>query len=297
MFFDNILDEIKNTESKKEKMIKIDYSRNPALNLNYAKSMIINHIDDLSDNELYEFLKKSYSILLKDIFEKDDATYLDILISDRFLTQFIRVINSINLTRSEMIYCNKFAYDYLVREEGDKYIKDLLLSMSKSVNRNMISSLHTVGLPDEIATKVVLSRYSSTKTAINVARLNHLLMMNDANIMTPQMVIYIYEKLFDSFTELWLYTMYDPYDRQTMRDMSSDAGEVYSNISLALCTMLENLDSNVIRKVLLTYTNSHNIKREYSDVRFPIKSLSVSDFRRLLNVVEQLEVNEMMIVP
>ena len=299
--FDKLMDEVKQKQKSNkssEKNIKINLSKNPALNINYAKDMIINHTKDLSDKELYDFLSRSYSILLKDIFEKDDTSFLDVILDDRLLSQFIQVINDSNLTDLEVIYCNKIAYDYLVmNSKKSDFIKKLMLSMSRAVNRDKISMLHSIGLPDEIAVVVALTRYSNIKDKINIKRLNHLLMVYSADLITPQMAIYIFEKLFDTFTELFITTMYDVYSRETLHNMSQDSSEVYSNINLALVVMLEGLESSIIRKVLLMYANTYNVGSEYSDVRFPIKSLSISDFSRTLSVVEILEKSEMVIVP
>jgi len=296
--FEEVLRQVKEEAKhvKEEQKTKINLRTNPALNVSYAKNMIIYHIEELDDNELHDLLRQSYKLLLQDIFEKDETSYLDVMISERLLTQFIRVINSVNIDNLETMYCNKLAYDYLTRSSKTDGIRKLMLSMSKAVNKTMISQLHSIGLSDEISSYLALSRSSSLKEFVNVRRVNHILLNYSVDMMTPQMIINIFEKLFDVFSDLFCATMFDVYEREVLHNISSDASEIYSNINLALVTMLEGQESQVIRKVFLSYIGNYSVK-DFTEVRFPIRSLAVADFKRILQVVDDLERYEMLLVP
>ena len=272
------------------------FEKNPALNLKYTKEALHN-VEDLSDNEIYEILKKSYPMLLKDIFERNDDTYLYILINTRLLDQFIRVLTNVELSYLEVIYCNRIVYDYLTthtqRVEGTKR---QLLSLAKVVNKKQIGSLQSIGIDQELAAALALSRNSSLKEDVCIKRLNLTMIMSSEDVMDAQTIIYIYETLFDSFGPVFINTMFDYYDKEMLHNISNDASEIYSNISLALCTILENLPSNLIRSILIGYSGDYNLTDKY-DVRFPIRSIALSDYPRIHSVVDTLEKVEMVYVP
>ena len=107
------------------------------LNKNYYKQQLKN-INDLSDKELFELIVKSYDVLLRDIFTNDNTEFLLLFINSRFLSVLIQAINSnkVEITPYIRMYCNKLAYDYLtLGNEEDVYLKQLFLSLSRTVNR------------------------------------------------------------------------------------------------------------------------------------------------------------------
>lgn len=289
--------ENKSSHTKEPEMVSLDIARDPTINLHYAKQQIINHIDDMTDKELYSLIKTFYKPILEDIFIKDDKTYLEIISSSRFLSVFIQVINSVTLDSLEVTYCNKLSYDYLTMvNKSDDYIKSLYFSLSKTVNRNVINSLLGLKIEEELAAYLALARYSSTKEFINVRRLNHLL-ISQVPAVHAQTIVYIYEKLFDSITPLFEGIMFDRYEEDTLDNINACASDTYSNISLAIITILEGLPTDIITRVLSTYAGSYNISSANSEVRFPIRSISVGDYPRIISVVDFLEKNEMVIVP
>ena len=269
------------------------------LNRNYYMDKLKN-INDLTDKELFDLIIKSYDDLLKDIFTNDNTQFLLLFINSRFLSVLIQALNSnkIEITPYIRMYCNKLAYDYLtLGNDDDAYLKQLFLSLSKTVNRQYIPLLQSLGIPEELAAKMALSRFSSDKEIVNVKRLNFVIMQSPIQLMTEQMIVFIYEKLFDELTPLLKGIMFDVLSDIDYDTMSEDMIEIYSTISLAILDMLNNMTSANMRKVLLSYEGDYStLIKSTKGVRFSFRTLS-EDFRRISDVVEALSNNEKIYVP
>lgn len=288
----------KESENNSNDMVPISLSTNPALNPNILKERIKN-VNDISEKELYDMLYISYSSILTDIFIHDDKETLDMFFNSKFLNVFTHVINSIRLSPNEIIYCNKLVYDYLTigKDKNDQYTKSLLLNLSKNVNSMSIPKLLSLGLPEEFCIFIALARNSSLKESVNIRRMNHLIISSSASIMSEQMIVDIYQVLIDNFTELFKSTMYDPYSDEELNNISDGAGDIYSNMSLAIIDILNTMSSTDIRKVLLSYAMDYKLTKNTTNIRFSIKTLSISEYQRIYDVVDFLLTNESIIVP
>lgn len=281
-----------------EKPVTFSISDIPSFNDAFFRERISN-IDSLSDRELFEYLKTGYSIILEDIFIRDDSKYLSLFTNPRFLSIFIQVINSVQISYIEQIYCNKLAYDYLTNSNNiDEYIKSLFFTLSKTVNKSVIPPLLGLGLSDDFASYLALCRFSSTKEFVNVRRINYLLISSlNPKLFDEQMIIFIYEKLFDRFTDLFKATMFDVYTDEELENIGPGAAEIYANISLAIIDILNSMTSEDIRKVLISYSGDYNMDVNTSNIRFSIRSLAICDYKRILDIVDYLEKVENIFVP
>ena len=104
--------------------------------------------------------------------------------------------------------------------------------------------------------------------------------------MTEQTIIFIYECLFDRISDLFQAIMFETYSSQEQNDFGEDFMEVYGTIGLAILTILNNMTSENISKVLAGYsTEWEYIGRP--PVRFSLKNMS-SDFLKITRVVDYL---------
>jgi hypothetical protein len=298
--FDKIVNDIKESENQETKS-NINIFNNPAINAGLLEQKI-NNIDAMPEREMFELVKHSYSNILKNIFSTNDRNYLNMFMTSKFLTVLTQVVNVVQLTPQEKTYCNKLSYDYFTTSNTDPYIRQLFFTLSKSVNKEIIPALLAIGIPHDLAAYMALARYSSIQENVNIKRLNFIICTSNPEIMTEQMIVCIYEKLFDRVTPLFEGIMFDVYEEEEwMLDKSTgdnNVMDIYSIISLAILTILNNMPLADIRKVLVSYTGDFTAiyGGDMSLVRFSMKSLS-EDYERILEVVNSLATVEGIYVP
>ena len=104
------------------------------------------------------------------------------------------------------------------------------------------------------------------------------------------MIIYIYEKLFDHVLPLFEGIMTDSIDDDADY-MTDDMWLVYSNISLAILEIINNMPSEMIMTILRAYNETYY--KLYGNVkpRFNINGIS-DDYIRILRCLEFLKIQE-----
>ena len=285
--FEKLISDVEN--AKEEPTVAIDIYKDATINPEYTREVIRNIIN-VTKQDLYTTIRKSYKHILNDIMQYNDAEYINAFTDSKFLTTFIEVISNVPpLEGDEKLCCNKLAYDYFTLKNNDPYIKKLFSIMSKTTNKHEVQALLGIGIPEDIAINLALSRYSSTNEIINVKRVNFIITTSPIEIMTEQMIVWIYEKLFDRVTPLFVGTMTDRYNDEE-EWVTDDIMEIYSTISLAVLTILNNMPSSDIRKVLISYAGDYSMiyKNKPDSIRFSIHAIS-GDYKRITNVVESLK--------
>lgn len=285
--FEKFISDISN--APEEKKVKIDISKNPAINKEFFTQQL-DSLDTIPENQLCDLVKETYPYILEEIMARNDIGYINAFTNARFLSVLIQTLSSAEqLTLEQRICCNKLAYDYFTLKDKDQYIKQLLYTLSKMVNRDIIPGLLSLGIPENLAAHLALARYSSTDEVVNVKRVNFIITTSPKELMTLQNIIWIYEKLFDNFTRIFEGTMFDVYDEDE-EWVTDDIMEVYSTISLAILEILNNMPSINIRKVLISYAGDfatlHSGKS--NSYRFSLSSIS-QDYNRITDIVEMLK--------
>ena len=280
------------SKEPKRELVQVKLFNNPAYNPIVLKEKLLN-IDSLQDKELFEILRDSYEYVLSEIFIDKNEYYLSLFTNPRFLSIMIQVISSVNnISHTNRTYVNKIVYDYLTLDKKDQYVKQLMYSLSKMVNKDVLPRLLGLGLQEDLAIYLALARFSSQKEIVNVKRVNFVIMTSPIEVMTEQMIVYIYEKLFDRITPLFVGTMID----NCKQDMSQEMEEIYSTISLAVLDILNCMPSGDIRKVLISYVGDYQAIYYKSGYRFSMQCLS-NDYSRINQVVQALYTNENIYVP
>lgn len=254
------------------------------LNKNAFK-LSIPSIDTMDEHNLAILIKNNLDIISKDIIDGDTA-YAPLLTNPKFISSFIRAVNSVPIDYTLQIACNKITYDYFTSDNPDPSIKQQYLSMSRIVNREAINKLISIGLDENTACNLALCRYSSANEKTNVKRLNFAIYPRDPNIMTEQMIVWIYEKLFTRISDLFQATMFEVYNEQQQYEFGEDFMENYGTVGLAILVILNNMTSENIKKVLIGYEAEWQYN-DYPMVRFSLHALS-ADYSRISRVVEYL---------
>ena len=242
-------------------------------------------IPSMDEYSLSILIKNNIYEICKDILN-NTINYSYLLTDMKFITSLIRAINSIPIDYTIRIACNKITYDYFTSENPNYEIKQKYLDMSKSINREYINKLISIGLDEITACNLALCRYSSSNEKTNIKRLNFAIYHRDPNIMTEQMIVWIYEKLFDRISDLFQATMFEVYSAQQQEDFGENFMEVYGTVSLVVLIILNNMTSENIRKVLIGYETEWEY-RGCPQVRFSLRALS-ADFSRISRVVEDM---------
>ena len=250
-----------------------------------AFKQAIPNILSMNEHNMSVLIKNNIDVIANDILH-DDPAYGSLLRDTRFISSFIRAVSSVPIDFSIKLACNKVTYDYFTSDNPDKRIKQQYLNMSRIINRDTIGKLISIGLDETTACNLALCRYSSPNEKTNVKRLNFAIYHRDPGIMTDQMVVWIYEKLFTRISDLFQATMFEVYSPQQQIDFGENFMEVYGTVGLANLIILNNMTFDNIRKVLIGY----NAEWEYigrPPVRFSLHALS-NDYSRITRAVEYL---------
>ena len=275
-----------NQQPKAKNMVETNFN-----NMNKAAfKASLPMIGTIDEHSLSVLIKNNIDEIADDILS-NKVPYADLFRDMRFISSFIRAISSIPIEYNVKLACNKLAYDYFTSDNPNSEIKKQYLNISRIINREEISKLVSIGLEENTACNLALSRYSSANERTNVKRLNFSMYHRDSTVMNEQMVVWIYEKMFSRISDLFYATMFEVYSTQEQDDFERSFGEsfleVYGTVGLSVLTILNNMTSDNIRKVLLGYCEEWEFKN-HPPVRFSLRSLS-GDFSRISRVVDYLD--------
>ena len=246
----------------------------------------LENIDTMSASRLYNVMKSSYKLFLNEVFNNKNQYYIYLLTNEKFLNVFIEVMAYVtDLDKDIIMNINKIAYDYTILSDRNENIKNLLFSLSRIINRSVIPKLVGLGLSENYASYLALARYSSKDEILNIRRLNYIIMSGDTEVITCQMIVRIYEKLFDDFVDLFKGVMFDT---MMYSNVPLNAPEIYNRISYSITGMLNNLPSNLINKVLKEYIISYYNNFPRYSYRFSLKIIPVN-FDRVLKVLNDIK--------
>lgn len=296
--FEKFVEDISKMPQPVSLVTEVDLTNAPGVNPELLKQKILNN-EQMSDEELFNLLKESHETIMRCIFDMEDPTYLRYCTTKRFISILCQVMTTVPVINTmERMYCNKLAYDYMTYDkhhDDAAYIAELMMGLSRTVNRDVISVLKSIELPEDISTYIALSRHSSTIETTNIMRVNFLICNNvsrlfDLNsdagrVSAEQMIINIYQKLFPQLTLLFEAIMFDVYNLED-EWVDNSISEMYSIISLAILDILNAMPSGDIRKVLMGYAMDYTALK-MKKYRFSLNSLS-ADYDRIRYVVDVL---------
>lgn len=266
-------------------------------NVDYLKDKLF-QLDKLSDEEVYNLICKTYSYILDEMFIAKNMDLIKFLYTNqKFIMTFTNVLSrpEIKLNLLQTIYCNKLAYDYFTaRCQKDKYTNALLVNLSKVVNRSITPSLIGLGLGEDLSSYLVNARYSTVKEQIQVKRLNLVIMQQTTDVMSVQMIVDIYGKLFDRITPLFDGIMYDYWPPEQFANQEME--DIYATINIAILEIVNNLPEDIMYHLLKNFYDSYRLINLNNKVRFNIYSFCKDDYPRLYYTLEVLR-NEGIVLP
>lgn len=184
---------------------------------------------------------------------------------------------------SNITFINHTVYDYMISENADDEIKQLMFDIARVVDCNYIIKLCTI-MPQETARLISLVRFSSFDKKTSIDRFNSMIYKCGIDF-SKKDIIYIYSVFFaDNFSFLFSKTMTSKEEVFTERIHK----KVYDMISLALIDILESMTSDDIYKVLYNYAEYVKLSSfPLEMIRFSLRSLS-EDYSRTNKIINEL---------
>lgn len=243
-------------------------------------------LDSVSDSDLYKMVCGAHLELFRRIMSQD-SRYVTSVLNVKLLNVLIQVATNIPLSMEERICCNKIVYDYTTYEGADEYMKGLVLSLAKAINKDIIPGLCGLGLDVNLAIFLACARYSSMDISVCVKRVNFIIITQPSIIMTEQMILNIFEKLYEKFTEVFETCMLEVLDDEA-EWVTESIDENFSTINLVLLDILNVMPAQSIIHVLRSFCDDYELLYKDHPVRFNIKNIS-GDYYRITECIEYLE--------
>lgn len=244
----------------------------------------INNIDNLDENEIKSILVRQHSLILNyDLFLSSSKTrsFAQKLFSNkRFLKLFLNVVGLLNLSDHEIMCINKLAYDYYIIPNKDSEVSDLLLSICNNINNiDVIKLSSRLGIAG--ARTLSMINKSSFQIEKRVHRINTFLVKCNIDL-SAQDIIDIMCMLYDRFTQPIIYTMLE----SKPMNLNNDQSLKFDLISSAIITILDNLSSDNLKKVLYDYAFTLRLVKQGIPVRFSMKSIPNPRFQSIISEIE-----------
>lgn len=249
-------------------------------------NMTIAKINAMTEYDLTLILRTYIDSITSDVLS-NDCPYSAAFTHPKFVVTITRLMNTIPVDETKRLCCNKIIYDYMTLLEGkDANLVALYLALGRVVNRDAVAKLVSIGLDEQQACNLAVCRYSTTDVKVGAKRLNFVICNQDVESMTEQMIVWIYEKLFDKFNDLFQATMFEVYRPEEESGLGEDFMEIYARVTLAVLTILNNMPTDDISRVIKAYYDEWSYRGRYK-IRCSMRTLS-SDWYRITNVVEYL---------
>ena len=282
-------------------MVKPRIQDSPNFSIPILKQTIEN-IDNMTDGELYNFLSRSYKNILSTLFTKEKiGQYIEYFQNIRFLDIFCEVLNKVQyLEKDEIVKINTICYHYITlpSDKIDFMVSNRLLKLSRIINRYYLPRLLGLGLGEELASKLLIARFSDINLNICVKRVDFIIITQPKELMTQNMIHEILCCLYDVMKDYYMvfqYMMldvipeYDDDDEKTWW-VTDDISEVNSVMNLAILDILDNLPTQSITNIILNYSEGKAMVNTKAAIRFSLRTLS-EDYYRINNVVNFLTSN------
>lgn len=256
----------------------------------------INNLDKMNEKDRYNFIKSNVDFIANQVIN-GTCKYNRKLVDPLFLNTLKEVLRTMPVTAIRRLFINQLAYSYQFYKGATESISLLLLDTTRLVNQPYIGILQSLGLTEDQSAKLALSRFSSSDEIVNVNRLNYTIYLIGHRVMTEQMIIWIYEKLFDQMRYLFVGSMMETKGSMVPPDGhdEDDFYETFSTASLALLTMVNNMTSADIDRLLRIFMDYWNANHKPT-TRFSLRALS-GDFGRVRTIVETITEKQGLWIP
>ena len=300
--FNKFWDETKKHDADHPVLVaKVRVDESPNFNLSILKQNIDN-VDSMSDVELRNFIKRCFKSIMVNLFGKEMPKYIHYFQDVRFLDAFIDVLKSMDfIEKDDIVRLNTMCYHYITipKDKQNYRVVSRMMEVSNIINRHNLPRLLGLGLSSNLASILLIARYSDIDLNVCVKRVDFIIITQPKELMSERMIEEILKILYnvlDDLVRIFPPIMMDilpDYDENNPNTLwiSEDIQEVNSTLNLALLNILDNLPTQTIRSVLLNYTEAMNMVYKNYQVRFSLRCLS-EDYYRINNVINEMALNE-----
>lgn len=251
----------------------------------YNEFIIINgRIKNVGYAEMCSFVLNNIKDLLSLAVSKK-AKALRIITNANFLIAF-DLTNTI-LNKEDTIKFNCIYRAYIINPEKNVIYNtksvELLYILALKFNKDLVQQLKDIGLEEKIALLLAINKHSSTDERKNIKRMIRAIQKFPPSIMTEQMIINIFYKTYSNqVTNLFIAIMTDKFDL-----FNTEAEKyVYSTVSNAILDILNSLDTDDIKEIIIKYEEELNSMGLHG--RFSLHCINSGDYENICNVVSHL---------
>lgn len=235
--------------------------------------------------EMCNFVSNNITTILSSAVDKK-AIPLRIVTDQQFLIAMD--LANISLNREYTNRFNRVYRAYVKSPEHNVIYKsecaDLLYKIALKLNKKMVTIISGLGLSENTALWIVVNRNSSTDERRNIRRMVRAMQHVNPSIMTEQMVVNIFAKTFnDQFSNLFIAVMTDRFDSFE----SDKESYVYSTVSNALLDILNTMDEEEIKDILIEY--EEELRKSGVTGRFSLKSVNSGDYPVICEKIQEME--------
>ena len=306
--FSNFVKELNESaeNNRPVEMVSINTS-SPVFNTS-ALFKTINDIPNMTNDEIRIFVLNNFISIIQNVFNSDEDTkkYIKCFTNVSFLDAFIEAAsNQRYFTNDIIIRINNICYDYIsLKSEKDMAVLNRMISIGNVINRANLPRLLGLGLNPDLASILLIARFSSFELDIVIRRVNLIIITQPKTLMNYDMIMQIFKILYGDY-KLWgvifQYFMFDTipeYNENNINSLwvSEEVEEINSIINLVILQILNETPTPVITQALINYAEYYAMTGRIKPIRFSMRRLS-GDYGRIISVIEYLQWAENVYVP
>ena len=292
-------------KNHKVEMVKVI----PMQSVTFNRSVLIQNINDIpnmSDSELRMFIDRHLDTILNSVFT-GDTVHINCFRDGRFLDALADVLTLRKFYESDIVVkINNICYDYisLPHHMQDTLILNKMVRMSSIINKIDLPRLIGLGLNPNLASIILIARYSSFDLNVVIKRVNFIIITQPKSIMTYNTIFEIFMTIYkeaEIWSRIFQYFMFDVIPEYNENDsnaawVTEEIEEVNSEMNLVILDILNKEPMKVIRAALLNYSESYSMLNYKKPIRFSLQRLS-GDYDRVIDVATNMLYNEGICVP
>ena len=249
-----------------------------------AFHVLKNEISTTGYSEMIQYVTRNFSRILTLATSKKSKSLR--IISDKdFLIALD--LSRVQFSRNDISKFNRIYRAYTINPEKNVIYSqesaDVFYRIAFRINKKMVQIIMNLGISEKDAIWLIVNRYSAFDERRNIKRMVRAIQHMDPKIVTEQMIVDIFSKTFnDQFENLFISVMTDRFD--SFDDKNEQY--VYSTVSNAVLDILDTMDEDEIRDILINYENE--LSQSGTSGRFSLKTINSGDYPNICEIIKEL---------